>query len=153
MHGHSICHCDISPKNIIIATNPDGTERAVLIDFSISSHSSEKFSRFRGTANYVHGQIFLNFLRNQKLFSPSADHDWAGLGFTLVYFANGCICPWDVENFPKSKSQPSPADIDALKSVMMTRLARARSVVEGIELKNEVEELIDCDLQESAYNI
>ena len=148
MHSLRICHCDVAPKNIIIASDPAGTNRrAVLIDFSISSSWRESFKGFRGTPNYAHREVFRSHLQNRKTWNPQPEHDKAGLGFTLVFFANCCMCPWNVGVYPKSMDKP---DMRAFESVMGTRLEEARSIVRKSDmdraLKTDIEGLLNYDL-------
>ena len=122
--------------------------RAALIDYSIASCLYKKIKGFRGTPNYAHRIIFESTLCNQRMWRPEPKHDKAGLGFTLAYFANRCMRSWDVGNYPKTMSTPKDDDKKLLRNVMNTRLEKAQlalSDIENCELKQGIQELLNCD--------
>jgi serine/threonine protein kinase len=99
MHSRSYCHCDISPRNIVLAEYNDvgsggGVQpRAILIDFATARKIDENVSGFVGTPNYVHRYLFECFLQGRTPYKPQPSHDLAALGFTLAYFINSCRRP------------------------------------------------------------
>ena len=154
MHAKRICHCDVTPKNIVIADKTNGVDkRAVLIDYSISSSSETTLRAFHGTPNYVHRQIFLSALYGKK-WNPRAEHDKAGLGFTLAFFANGCKRTWNVGDYPKKVKEPKKHE-DDLITVMNTRLETAKAAVNmshiaNPDIKRQITELLVLDQEEEA---
>jgi serine/threonine protein kinase len=134
MHSRSYCHCDISPRNIVLAEYNDGgggggvQPRAILIDFATARKSDKNVSGFVGTPNYVHRYLFECFLQGRKRYKPQASHDLAALGFTLAYFINSCRRPWSVGRYPvSSMTRPvAKEEMDHLRSTMEARLAAAR---------------------------
>ena len=145
-HSLKIYHCDVAPKNIVIANTSDPTAesgaRAILIDYSISifSPTRKELKGFRGTPNYVHRSIFSSTLV-RKVWVPKQEHDFAGLGFTLAFLANGCLCTWSVSKYLETEKEPD--------SEMDARLEKARSAVDtasiGDELKDPIKELLNFD--------
>jgi hypothetical protein len=158
MHSLKIYHCDVAPKNIVIASTSDPTAaaesgaRAVLIDYSISIFSPttrKELKGFRGTPNYVHRSIFSSTLL-RKPWGPKREHDFAGLGFTLAFLANGCMRKWSVGKYPKT-GDPKTENKNKthLDSVMNSRLKKARSAVDTAsiddKLKDRINKLLDFD--------
>lgn len=152
MHKRRICHCDVTPKNMIIAGGDDDDRRAVLIDFSISSEMEKNLKGFHGTPNYAHREIFSCHFTSKK-WKPRPDHDKAGLGFSLVFFANGCVRPWNVGNYPKvapKSTDPRASAQCDLENTMNDRFSSALGTLENLEvlddqLKNDIKELLHCD--------
>jgi serine/threonine protein kinase len=132
MHSKSYCHCDISPRNIVLAeydNDVGGVQpRAILIDFATARKIDEKVSGFVGTPNYVHRYLFECFLRGRTPYKPQPSHDLAALGFTLAYFINSCRRSWSVGRYPVSSTTRPVAkeEVDHLRSTMDARLAAAR---------------------------
>ena len=148
MHSRSIYHCDVAPKNIIFAGG-ENDQRAVLIDYSISSIASDpRIKGFRGTPNYVHRDIFLSTLDGRRGWEPRPEYDKVGLGFALVFFANRCMRSWNVGDYPKTVSKPKEHK-DDLKAVMRTRLIEAKTKVKNAvtdhALKDAIDTLLNCD--------
>ena len=137
MHEKKICHCDVTPPNIIIV-GEESNARAVLIDFSIARDLGESVSGFWGTPDYTHREIFL-----KRTWTSCEDQDKAGLGFTMAFFANDSMLPWE--------SLTSSWD---LESALENRLERALEVTKHVdfeqEIKTEIEKLLDCDKKMSS---
>jgi Protein kinase domain len=158
MHSLKIYHCDVTPKNIAIATTSDSTAaaessgpRAVLIDYSISvSPTLKKLKGFWGTPNYVHRGIFLSTLCRTG-WTPTAAHDFAGLGFTTAFLANGCVHTWSVGKYPRTNGDPKRLEADKadLVAVMNERLKKAVSAVKAVSIaddrKRSIKELLLFD--------
>jgi hypothetical protein len=128
MHEKQYCHCDISPRNIVWVNSDVGEQKAVLIDFATTRKSTDTHS-FDGTPNYVHRHLFECFLQNRKKHKPEPSHDFAALGFTLAYFANGCQRSWSVGRYPLCKMSVSKDDEDCLKRTMDSRLDAAKKAL------------------------
>jgi hypothetical protein len=131
MHSRSYCHCDISPRNIVLAEYDDevgGVQpRAILIDFATARKIDKNVSGFVGTPNYVHRYLFECFLRGRTPYKPRPSHDLAALGFTLAYFINSCRRSWSVGRYPVAMTRPvSKEEEDHLRSTMDDRLEAAR---------------------------
>ena len=153
MHSLEVCHCDVSPDNIIFASDRAGmNRRAVLIDFSFSENWSASLEGFHGTPLYAHREIFLCCLHYPKRWKPRPEHDKAGMGFTLAFFANRCACPWDVGDYPQTMDKhvddyPQTMDkhVDDLEAVMKTRLENAKASVVDCVLNDDIDRLLECD--------
>ena len=57
LHDNSIVHCDIKPMNFVVSQNPDGTPRAVLIDFGFSTRFDEVEKVMIGTPYFMSPQV------------------------------------------------------------------------------------------------
>ena len=146
MHSLEVCHCDVSPNNIIFASDRAGTNRrAVLIDFSFSRNWSASLKGFHGTPLYAHREIFLCRLHYPKRWKPRPEHDKAGMGFTLAFLANRCADPWDVGDYPQTMDKPEREDVDDLEAVMKTRLENAKASVVDCVLNDDIDRLLECD--------
>ena len=132
LHEKKICHCDVTPQNIIIV-GEESNARAVLIDFSVARDLGESVTGFGGTPDYTHREIFL-----KKTWTSGEEKDKAGLGFTMAFFANDSILPWE-----------SLASSWELESALENRLERALEVTQEADceqhIKTEIEKLLEYD--------
>jgi serine/threonine protein kinase len=153
MHSRSYCHCDISPRNIVLAEYDDddvsgGVQpRAILIDFATARKIDTNVSGFVGTPNYVHRDLFECFLRGRTPYQPQPKHDLAALGFTLAYYINSCRRSWSVGRYPVSiMTRPvAKEEMDHLRSTMDVRLAAAVRLLASREYPR-VEQLLANDV-------
>jgi serine/threonine protein kinase len=149
MHKKEIFHCDVTPRNIIVATDGENRDRAVLIDYSLATQTSKlskSFKGFRGTPNYVHREIY-QFCLSGKKWKPTQNHDKAGLGFSLAFFANHCVRPWNVVGYPKRASPRNNMMHESLEAAMKSRSKKAIKAVSrlGDELKREIVDFLKLD--------
>jgi serine/threonine protein kinase len=91
IHERKWSHNDVSTKNIVLVTKPGQEgESAVLIDFGIASVLGEGLVGFRGTTEFIHGEIHRKHLN----WYPCPEHDLTSLGFTMAALVNKGRVPW-----------------------------------------------------------
>jgi tRNA A-37 threonylcarbamoyl transferase component Bud32 len=91
IHEKKWSHNDVSTKNIVLVTKPGQEgESAVLIDFGIASVLGEGLVGFRGTTEFIHGEIHRKHLN----WYPCPEHDLTSLGFTMAALVNKGRVPW-----------------------------------------------------------
>jgi hypothetical protein len=78
-HGHNICHCDVRPSNIIFYQG-----KFMLIDWGLSTAPGTKRRGEFGHIGYLADSVVTNIIEN-KDYSVSTKHDYAGLYFSLLY--------------------------------------------------------------------
>jgi serine/threonine protein kinase len=57
LHANMIVHRDIKPENFVISQNPDGTIRAVLVDFGFSTQFDMLEQETKGTPYFMSPQV------------------------------------------------------------------------------------------------
>ena len=152
LHDKCIVHLDVNPKNIIIVSAGNEKERAILIDFTIAQEKEAKIKGFVGTPVYSHREIFECHLHSRKIWTAQPKHDYAGLGYTLAFLANGCSRPYDIGKYPLCYQKPDEYQKSDLEEVMDERNKAAIAVFENKsdEWKKIIKELLDINEQSSS---
>jgi len=111
IHGHMICHNDVSDKNIVLK---DGMP--VLIDFGNAATLGDTKTVFLGTTEFAHRSI------HGAKWTCKKEYDLASLGFTMATILEGGRVAW---------KNLSSGPVTGRKSVFDDRLKKARDIILG----------------------
>lgn len=114
LHANGIVHRDIKPSNFMILQNPDGTTRAILVDFGVSDQFDMVKQERRGTPIFMSPQVVGHSGIDEKC------DVWAfGVLILLVLTKESSLVSESDQRFrpsyavhPQSEGQSIPSQID-----------------------------------------
>ncbi len=127
LHKNRITHLDIKPQNIMIATDDDGRQRPVLIDFGLSKHYDESGDATStiNTQGYSDGFAPIEQYMGITTFSPASDV--YSLAATMVFCLTGKKVPIANELYPETLEGELPQNISSgLRIALMRALSQRK---------------------------